>query len=427
MGRARNLLFWLVLVGVPLAVIEGASWGLLAWLGASDVEARIEAARAERRAGARPAREGRWRHLGVAGVIHPYLGFANEPQDVARGRELSLDDLGFVWGGPFVRDRDSAFVLAVFGGSFAQIFVGEQGPERVFGRLKERPELAGERLVVLNTATGGFKQPQPLLALAYLLSLGVEMDMAILIDGFNEVVLPSVENVPQGVFPFYPRSWPLLVADVNAMPDVRALIGEVTVLADLRAAAAERLAGSPARRSRTLTLGWVAFDRWLASRILARRAELALGATKPALDFASAGPAWSADGTEDLYRELAAVWKQSSLQMQRLCRANGIEFHHFLQPNQYLEGSKPIGPEEARVAILPQHPYAEAVRRGYPFLRAAGAELLTEGVSFHDLTQVFAGVPKPLYVDDCCHVATEGNAIVSDAIAEAILQRPALE
>jgi hypothetical protein len=277
-------------------------------------------------------------------VIHPYLGFANEPREAARGRELSLDDLGFVWGGPFVRDRDGDFVLAVFGGSFAQVFVGEQGPERVFGRLRERPELAGERLVVLNTSTGGFKQPQPLLALAYLLSLGVEMDMAILIDGFNEVVLPSVENVPQGVFPFYPRSWPLLVADLNAMPDVRALIGEVTVLADLRAAAAERLAGSAARRSRTLTLGWVGFDRWLASRILARRAELALGATKPALDFASAGPAWSADGPEELYGELAAVWKQSSLQMHRLCRANGIEFHHFLQPNQYWRAASPSGP-----------------------------------------------------------------------------------
>jgi hypothetical protein len=422
MSRAKILLFWLVLVAGSLAAVEGASWGLLAWLGASDVETRIEAAQAERRAGALPAREGRWRHLGVTGVIHPYLGFANEPRDAARGPELSLDDLGFVWGGPFVRDRDGAFVVAVFGGSFAQIFVGEQGPERVFERLRQRPELAGEHLVVLNTATGGFKQPQPLLALAYLLSLGVELDMAILIDGFNEVVLPSVENVPKGVFPFYPRSWPLLVGDVNAMPDVRALIGEVTVLADLRAAVADRFAGSFARRSRTLRLVWVVFDRWLASQVLTRRGELAVGASKPALDFASAGPAWSADGPEDLFRELAAVWKQSSLQMHRLCRGNGIAFHHFLQPNQYLEGSKPIGPKEARVAILPQHPYADAVRRGYPFLRAAGVELRAAGVPFHDLTQVFAGVTDPLYVDDCCHVATAGNVLVADAIAEAILQ-----
>jgi hypothetical protein len=107
--------------------------------------------------------------------------------------------------------------------------------------------------------------------------------------------------------------------------------------------------------------------------------------------------------------------------MHWLCLANGIEFHHFLQPNQYLEGSKPIGPKEARVAILPQHPYAEAVRRGYPFLRAAGAELRAEGVSFHDLTQVFADVSDPLYVDDCCHVGAEGSAIVGDAIAEALL------
>jgi hypothetical protein len=73
------------------------------------------------------------------------------------------------------------------------------------------------------------------------------------------------------------------------------------------------------------------------------------------------------------------------------------------------------------VAILPGHPYAEPVRRGYPFLRAAGAELRAEGVAFHDLTQVFAGVGEPLYVDDCCHVATEGTAILADAVAQAIL------
>jgi hypothetical protein len=291
----------------------------------------------------------------------------------------------------------------------------------VFERLRERSELAGQQLVVLNTATGGYKQPQPLLALAYLLSLGLEIDMAILIDGFNEVVLPRVENAPNGVFPFYPRSWQLLVADVNALPDVRARIGEVSVLADLRANVAARLAASPARHGRTVRLVWSLFDRRLAAAILARRAELATGAAAAHLDWAVTGPPWRGGASDAAYAELAAVWKASSLQMRWLCEGNGIRFHHFLQPNQYLDGSKPIGPAERRVAILPGHPYAEPVRRGYPFLRAAGAELRAQGVAFHDLTQVFAGVSEPLYVDDCCHVATEGTAIVADAIAQAIL------
>jgi hypothetical protein len=73
----------------------------------------------------------------------------------------------------------------------------------------------------------------------------------------------------------------------------------------------------------------------------------------------------------------------------------------------------------AAPAGSPWAPYAE---RAYPLLREAGRELRQAGVRFHDLTQVFAGVEEPLYVDDCCHVNARGNALLAEAIARAILE-----
>jgi hypothetical protein len=37
--------------------------------------------------------------------------------------------------------------------------------------------------------------------------------------------------------------------------------------------------------------------------------------------------------------------------MARLAEANGARYLHFLQPNQYLEGSKPISDEEREIVI----------------------------------------------------------------------------
>jgi hypothetical protein len=159
----------------------------------------------------------------VKEVIHPYVGFVTPPP---RSTEtLDLEALGFERGGPFVRARrEDTLVVGVFGGSVAKMFVEYRGPEVTFAQLGDLPEFRGKRLVVATLAQDGYKQPQSLFALSYFLSLGGKLDALLLIDGFNEVVLGPVENVPQGVFPFFPRAWAQRVADLNlATPRGRAL------------------------------------------------------------------------------------------------------------------------------------------------------------------------------------------------------------
>ena len=108
--------------------------------------------------------------------------------------------------------------------------------------------------------------------------------------------------------------------------------------------------------------------------------------------------------------------------MHQLCEANGIRYFHFLQPNQYLKDSKPMGQEEKTIAVTEKHPYRAAVEKGYPLLMEKGKLLRSKGVRFHDLTRVFKNKPQPMYVDDCCHVSKEANEYLGVVIGRQILE-----
>ncbi len=106
--------------------------------------------------------------------------------------------------------------------------------------------------------------------------------------------------------------------------------------------------------------------------------------------------------------------------MQKLATANGSSYLHFLQPNQYLKGSKPLHAEEIDKAYNEENRYRRGVELGYPKLIELGKELRREGVHFYDLTMIFADHDESLYVDDCCHLGKEGYGIIASFIAERI-------
>src|SRR5262249_6123365 len=106
--------------------------------------------------------------------------------------------------------------------------------------------------------------------------------------------------------------------------------------------------------------------------------------------FAATGPRRRFATTGELYEHLAAIWRNSSIQLAGLSAPNGIQYFHFLQPNQYVADSKPMGPEERRAAYIETHPYRKGVVRGYPLLIREGPALRAAGVRFHDLTRIFA-------------------------------------
>lgn len=110
--------------------------------------------------------------------------------------------------------------------------------------------------------------------------------------------------------------------------------------------------------------------------------------------------------------------------MHRVSEGAGIRYFHFLQPNQYVGGSKPLSDEERRIAFAPNDPYANYVRLGYPYLREDGLELARRGVRFHDLTHIFAGDAATRYSDTCCHLTKAANELLGAEIGRRMAAAP---
>ncbi|HOC41986.1 MAG TPA: hypothetical protein PKJ99_03125 [Thermoanaerobaculales bacterium] len=357
---------------------------------------------------------GLWRTGEVAEaveVVHPYLGFVVHPD-----LNPATSPQGFPMDDPLPVSRaPGRLVVAVFGGSFAAGFSLDARD-----LLVDALAPLGREVVIVNLAAGGYKQPQQLLALTWALSLGSQFDLVINIDGFNEVVLPAVDNLPRGVYPFYPRAWDQRVAGFFAPEEAR-IVAAIAAADGARSAWARRFLALRLDRSIVMCVLWRARDLALERERgrLAQRFEEAH--SKAMSGFLARGPAVEFPGDEDaLYDSLAGYWHSCSLQMHRLCEANGIRYYHFLQPNQYLAGAKPMGRQERAVALRPNHPYRASVVRGYPWLRRHGAELSAAGVRFTDLTMVFSEVRRPVYTDDCCHVARAGYRLIADEIARVV-------
>jgi hypothetical protein len=361
--------------------------------------------------------------VGLA-TLHPYLGYTfdpafNEPQTAANVG-LPISSWGFFDEGPPLRPGDPReFVVAVVGGSVAGMMAAQVG--RVFeDALREDPRLAGRRVRLVRLALGGYKQPQQLLAISWLLAEGAHFDLVVNLDGFNEVALPPTNQLPAGVRASYPYDWKRLAAAAPHPLLLRAL-GRVEELRQARRERAREVLDSPLRWSPTVNLLWFLADERLAAQLAA--AEAAVSAAPQTGGLAVAGP--PAERPADR-AALVALWERSSLQLHRLCAANGIVYLHALQPNQYDEGRKVLSAEELATAFLADSPYRPEVLAGYPELRAAGARLRAAGVRFVDLSDLFAGRAETLYIDSCCHLNQDGSARLARALVAAVLADPGL-
>jgi hypothetical protein len=141
-------------------------------------------------------------------------------------------------------------------------------------------------------------------------------------------------------------------------------------------------------------------------------------------DYAVTGPKIALGDDTEYYAHCAAVWSRSSEQLHQLCAANGVRYFHFLQPNQYVAGSRPAMSDDERRLIYHEHYSAKApVEQGYPLLQLEGERLASRGVPFFDLTGLFVDQSERIYRDHCCHFTDLGNEILATRIGEIVLER----
>ncbi len=353
-------------------------------------------------------------------VLHPYLGYVANPRNPGPF-PYPVSDYGFNDDEPPVHKRsDERVIVGIFGGSLARHFAFRGGVEALEAKLGTAPQFRGKEFDFVTTGMGSYKQPQQLMALNYIQVLGGEFDIVINLDGFNEVAIHFPRNAKRDVASYFPSNWDLRVGGA-AHPEHQRLLGEIEFLRDVGAALNGGFSTPPLPYSVTLNLLWRMSERLVSLKL----ADLQLAFADfeaPQKSYEATGPPSEYSRREEVIGALVDVWKRSSIQMDRLSRANHALYLHFLQPNQYVPGSKPVmDAAERRLAYNDRSPYREGVLQGYPRLIEEGRELRSRGVRFHDLTMIFSDVGEPLYSDSCCHLNERGYQLLADAIARAIL------
>jgi hypothetical protein len=367
--------------------------------------------------------------------FHPYLGFVGTPGGrpwsrgpvALRGTAFNAFGMASRYGHPYpYRKRRGELVVAVLGGSVAEIFANTAQEPLRDALAQLDPRFASRELVLLSLATGGFKQPQQLFALQYALLLGFEIDLVLNIDGFNDLVF-AVENAGDGIHPLFPSGFHTGL--IGKSPSSRFDLATLGLFASLHRASTQELRvlsfvdGTPQRFSIFFNLLAERLTRGYESERGRARYELARLAQEGMPDEFR-GPPY-APGVDSVVAA-ARLWRRASELTDAACRAAGIAYVHVLQPNQYVEGSKQLSAQELRVAWRPETYLARTARRGYGALRHEGRELARAGISFHDFTMIFRELGGDIYTDTCCHFGPRGNEILARELAPILLQELAV-
>ena len=210
----------------------------------------------------------------TATIIHPFLGYVADHRQIRHsGRSLEARQLGF----PFNKEdllhppSPETLVVAIVGGSVAQ-HTYLYAREELLEGLARIERFAGRRIILVNLGEGGFKQPQQLIAIAYLQTLGAHFDLVINLDGFNEVALARTENIGRGTHPVFPRSWWLRTGELE--PRSRRTAAEVLWLEDFRQSWSRWIRRNPWRYSATSHLIWSRIDAMIGQAIGTRERQL---------------------------------------------------------------------------------------------------------------------------------------------------------
>lgn len=348
-------------------------------------------------------------------ILHPYLGFVSIPHS-------NYNDFNLPGTNPITKKALDKLNVVIMGGSVAKDIYSHTG-KKIIENMKRSAVFAGKEINLVVFALGGFKQPQPLIALNYFMALGAEYDIVINIDGFNEIVLPFADNLPHHVFPSYPRHWNIY-SRKKLDSRVILIMGKQAVLNEKIKNNQEFLSQSLLRYSNFSLFVWKIIDLKLKSRMAEQEVSLRKAVETSETDYQSTGIFTTITDTLAFFKEQAEFWMKSSRQIGLLSKAGEFEYFHFLQPNQYDKGSKELNEEELNIAYE-QGPFAykDAAAAGYPLLREQGKLLLNEGVNFTDLSMLFSAEKRTVYNDKCCHFNLLGYEMIADKICSDILMK----
>lgn len=404
----KYALLTVLVVGFVFTVLETAVlYGLMdssdAWPSRAAIQASLDATSAA--VGVRGATvDENWQRVHM---LHPYSGFVRGLSDEGGSQRGSqVNEYGFIGRSPLAEKQPGEVVIAVTGGKAAlDLFL--RAREAFADELKKSPLFKNRKPVFVSLADDGFKQPQQLTNLSYFLTLGARFDLVVNLDGYDDTVLPFVENAPGGVSPFFPRGWDALSGRF-VDPEAAAVTVEMKEVRAGLERSRPFFAAFPIRESNIFLAWWHKKQLAAEHRLTELTARLEQNASASRKRAEVQGPGYAFEDAAAFFQELTGAWGRASLLMASQSRAGGARYFHFLEPNPYpaLEGT---GDADAR--------YRTAATTAYPQLAAEGRQLAKRGVAFHDLSGLFAADPKGFY--------TEGYRNLNDAGYEAVARQMA--
>lgn len=414
-GRRRWIFRGAVLL-IAWAVVEGFSFQILQSIADNGIAGVRDSQRVQA--------EGESASHSYSETFHPYFGWTHNPEihdneiDCC-GHKLRTNRFGLFDSSDGIHQRSSdRLIVGIAGGSVAwQMSCAAEDVLRQ--RLKGIPAYRDREIIFVRLAQPGFKQPQALFALTYYLFLGAEFDLVLNFDGYNEIALSAIENYPMHVALDYPQGWNARTLDIVDPRDADFSL-RVFELRGMRQRASHRAMMSILRPLPTYQLWWFCQNERLRHEQLELQQNLQQRRQSRQGAFVQTGPHPLAKNAEEALAECVRIWKQSSLEMNKLCQSHGISYFHATQPNQYDVGSKKLSEYERDSCYSDSIPYREAVESGYPLLRKAGEELRAAGVHQFDLTRLFEDVEETLYVDPYCHFNTRGSQLLAEALISRI-------
>lgn len=336
-------------------------------------------------------------------ILHPFAGYILSTNPIEK----------YVNAG-----SGGAIVVGITGGSVARHFALNERAARTFLlHLQAIPAFSGKEIVLVNLAGDGYKQPQQLQLLQYMLAIGATFDVFVELDGVNEIWHTHTNFVHNRASYLYPELW----RSRMTMLRERLPRAYFDVMIDKRVAVASFMERFPViRSSYTANALWAAVDGMIVRRTVEPLTykESAMPNERP---YEVYGPFHPDLPTWEMTEEkMVQLWTRSSKMMHNLATNNNFLYVHFLQPNQYA-GVKPWSDKEKEVALV--NPlFQDWFSTWYPRFRESGKQLQDEGVPFHDITMIFEHVPDTLYTDHCCHLNETGSTILGEAMADVIVQ-----
>ena len=354
-------------------------------------------------------------------VVHPFMGWCINPQisqgDEVFGKRIPVNRLGFIDDQKSIQQRSSdRLIIGITGGSVAwQMTVGADDVIREV--LQQSPLFRDREIRILRIGLSGYKQPQQLMTVNWLMALGGEFDAIVNLDGYNELAMSITDNYDRKIHTAYPRAWNARMVELidprNSADRMRLLEIDAS-----RQRSAQRIVSVPWRWSFTANVVWLLSDRIaLREKRSLTQKMLAGHSRRDGLKFAESGPLQDISSTAEALEISADTWLRCSVQMHRLLSSSGIAYLHVLQPNLYHADSKPLSSEELELGGGHLDDAAHAIKDGYPMLLARQPELEAAGVEFLDLSGLYAEEQRTMYSDRCCHFNKEGNDILARAIA----------